>query len=88
MKKFWKKKKQVFISALFLIVLILAGLLLYILWVKPSMEGLVVLGENQGYNKGVILSVASLMQQAASCQPVPVTFGNSTIHMIAVECLQ
>ena len=38
-------------------------------------------------NEGYAYAVVSIMQQAVSCQPVPLTFGNDTIDMIAVECV-
>jgi hypothetical protein len=42
----------------------------------------------QGAQLGYIQAVGQLYQEAIKCQPVPVTFNNQTINMIAVECLQ
>lgn len=41
----------------------------------------------QGAQAGYQQAIIQLMQQAATCQQVPVTFQNQTINMIAVECL-
>jgi len=42
----------------------------------------------QGYFVGYQGAVTQLLQQAQNCRPVPVTMGNYTLNMIAVECLQ
>lgn len=41
----------------------------------------------QGIQAGYQQAIVQLIQQAATCQAVPVTFQNQTINMIAVECL-
>lgn len=41
----------------------------------------------QGVQLGYQQAIVQLIQQAATCQQVPVTFQNQTINMIAVECL-
>lgn len=38
----------------------------------------------QGYQ----IAVGQLVQQASTCQAVPVTFLNQTLNLVAVECLQ
>jgi len=43
---------------------------------------------NYGYQVGYGTAVSSLMQEAATCQAVPVTLGNQTMNLVAVECLQ
>ena len=77
-------KQKLIIGFLILIVLILGGILVYTYAAKPLISGYVVSAQNQG----VEFAVVSIMQQAASCQQVPLTFGNQTINLIAVECLQ
>lgn len=72
------------IGVLIFIVVVLAGVVVYTLGIKPVLSGYVVDAQNQG----VEFAVLSIMQQAATCQTVPLTFGNQTINMIAVECLQ
>jgi hypothetical protein len=42
----------------------------------------------QGMNQGYQLAVLQLLQQASTCQSVPVTANNVTLNLIAVECLQ
>lgn len=41
-------------------------------------------GAQYGYEQAVI----QLVEQALTCQQVPVNIGNQSINMIAVECLQ
>ena len=72
------------IGVLIFIVVVLAGIVAYTLGVKPAISGYVIDAQNQG----VEFAILSIMQQAATCQTVPLTFGNQTINMIAVECLQ
>ena len=43
----------------------------------------------QGMQAGYEQAVIQLVQQALTCQPIPITnIQNQTINMIAVECLQ
>ena len=40
------------------------------------------------FNQGTEYAVFQIAQSAATCQQVPLTVGNQTINLIAVECLQ
>lgn len=42
----------------------------------------------QGAEFGYQQAVLQLLQQASTCQEVPVTMNNVTLNLIAVECLQ
>ena len=42
----------------------------------------------QGTQDGYQYAVAQLMQQAATCNPVPLFMNNVSMNIIAVECLQ
>ena len=42
----------------------------------------------QGMQVGYEQAITQLVQQAATCQAVPINFQNQTINMVAVECLQ
>jgi hypothetical protein len=42
----------------------------------------------QGAQLGYQQAILQLMQQALTCQPVPVFANNQTLNLIAVECLQ
>jgi len=82
-------KRRTIIIILISIVLVLLLLGVYLLWIKPSLNGLVVLGMKQGYNQGYADSVVFLLQQLSTCsQPVPVTFGNYTLNVVALECVK
>jgi Tfp pilus assembly protein PilO len=47
---------------------------------------------NQGAQYGAQLAIYQIFQQAATCQQVPLFYGNSTvnqtINVVAIECLQ
>ena len=78
------KKIKLVIIILILVITVLAGLVIYLLAIRPAISGYAVRLQNQGY----AFAIASVMQQAATCQQVPLVFGNETINMIAIECLQ
>lgn len=42
----------------------------------------------QGFNDGASQAILQIMNQATTCQPVPLYAGNFTMNLIAVECLQ
>ena len=42
----------------------------------------------QGMQIGYEQAILRIIQQAVTCQRVPLTIGNQTINIIAVECLQ
>lgn len=41
-----------------------------------------------GYNDGVTDTVRQIVAQSASCNPMPVFFGNVTRNLIDISCLQ
>ena len=78
-----KGKNKTLIWILIAVIVVLAGLVLYMLVVRPAITGNVV----RLRNEGITYAVASIMQQATSCQAVPLTFGNQTMEMVWVECV-
>ncbi|VVB82274.1 Uncharacterised protein [uncultured archaeon] len=77
-------KKNFLVLALVIGIVVLLGVLAFIFLVNPALNGLVVQGQTQGYNYAIL----TIAQQVATCKPVPLTIGNQTINLIAVECLQ
>ena len=75
-------KTKVLIFGLIFVIVVLLGFVMYSFVIKPTFTGYVINAQNEG----VQFAVASIMQQAATCQPVPLTFGNQTINMIAIGC--
>ncbi len=66
-----------------IVVLLVVGLYAFV--VRPSINGFAV----SAYNGGVQDAVLTIMQQAVQCKnPVPLTLGNQTINLVAIECLQ
>lgn len=41
-----------------------------------------------GANYGYVSTIYTIMNMSLSCQPIPLYVGNTTIDMIAVDCLQ
>ncbi|MBA7689997.1 hypothetical protein ES703_98516 [subsurface metagenome] len=76
-------KTGLIMKLLLLIIVILIIVIAYAFVVRPAVIGYAVKAQNEGY----AYAFASIMQQAATCQPVPLTFGNQTMNIIAVECL-
>jgi len=66
------------------IIIVLILFIIFMFAVKPFVQNKL----NEQYNKGVSDAVVSIMYQASQCQAVPLTFGNSTLNIIAVDCLE
>lgn len=79
-----KEKRDILVMSLVIVVVLLLGFLAYLFLINPALNGLVTRGQNEGYQYAML----SLAQQAATCQQVPLTIGNQTITLFAVECLQ
>ncbi len=79
-----ENKNKMIILILILVIVLLLGVVSYTFLIKPALNGLVVLGQNQG----VQYAVLSIMQKASTCQTVPLVFGNQTMDIIDVKCLQ
>ncbi len=83
-KEFGLGQNKRIIWILISVIIALSLLLIYLLAIRPAISGYIINAQNQGYAAAVI----SIMQQAVTCQTVPLTFGNQTINLIAIECLQ
>ena len=81
-------KTRITIVILVVIILVLAGISIYTLVIRPNITGYAVDAQNQGYT----LAIAQIMQLAAQCQQIPLFSGNATnnitLNLIAIECLQ
>jgi hypothetical protein len=79
-----QRNKTVWVMGiLILLIVILVGIVSYVYVLKPVVNGYTISAQNQG----VEFAVVSIMQQASSCQQVPLTFGDQTMNIIAVGCL-
>ncbi len=78
-----KKERSRLTLILILVIVVLVGLLLYLLVIRPAITGNVVRLRNEGYT----YAIGAIMQQAAQCQPVPLTFGNQTVEVVSVDCV-
>lgn len=77
-------KRKVLITLLIAVIIVLVVIIIYAFVIRPAYSGYVI----DKQNEGIQIAIFSIMQRAATCQPVPLTFGNQTINIIAVECLQ
>lgn len=77
-------RTKTIIALLILIIVVLAGIVVYTLAIRPAVTGYTTNAQQQG----VDFAILSIMQRAALCQTVPLTSGNTTINLIAIECLQ
>ena len=71
------------------LIVLVVGSLGYIIYnsVKTNLDQKNVQYYNSGANAGYQQAVIDLVQQAVTCQLVPITFQNQTINMIAYDCL-
>ncbi len=76
-------KQSVLIKILIAIIVVLAIILLYIFLIRPGITGYTINKQNEAFG----FAIVSIMQQAATCQPVPLSFGNQTMNIIAIDCL-
>ena len=70
------------ILVLILVIVVLLGFVGYMFLLRPAITGNAIRLQNEG----VTYAVAAIMQQVATCQPVPLTFEDQTINVIAVGC--
>lgn len=80
-----ENKTRMLVLGLIVVIAILLGFVLYLFVLKPSFTGYA----TKMQNEGVTLAVATIMQGVAppQCQIIPLTFGDQTINVVAVECL-
>ena len=78
-----RERKGLLTLVLILIIVVLVGLLIWMLLVRPAITGNVV----RLRNEGVTYTVYAIMQQASQCQAVPLTLGNQTMEVVWVECV-
>ena len=72
------------VIVLAVLVVLLALAVLYAFVLSPAIQGYTV----QKQTEGIEYTVVSIMQRAAQCQTVPLTYGNTTLNLVAVECLR
>ncbi|MFA6073947.1 MAG: hypothetical protein WC758_07570 [Candidatus Woesearchaeota archaeon] len=76
-------KKKLFIGIIIGVV-VLALVLSYFFVLTPYLEK----RDVQNLNYGAFYAASVIAQKAATCEQVPLPYGNLTINIIAVECLQ
>ncbi len=72
------------VISLIVVIVVLLGFILYTFAVRPAVTGYVANEQYRGYQAAIL----SIIQEAVQCKQVPLVFGNQTINLIAVECLQ
>ena len=72
------------IGILVFIIVVLAGFLFYAFALRPAITGYSVDKLNEGY----FTAVLQIINQAETCQVVPLTLGNKTVNIVDVSCLQ
>jgi len=70
--------------AVILVLLIFIG---YIFLVRPAYTGFVTEKQLEGAQAGSDFVIAQIVQQAATCQAVPLQVGNQTMNLIWIDCL-
>ena len=78
-----KDKRDVLIWVLVLVLAALLIVLAYVFLVKPAITGMVL----DYYTAGQSDAIYSIIEYAKTCQQLPLTHGNETVNLIAVNCL-
>ncbi len=79
-----KDKRDKLILALIIVIVVFLLAFTFIFVINPAINGMVVKGQTDGYSYAIL----AIMQKAITCEQIPLTAGNQTINLIAVECLQ
>lgn len=80
-----KKNKLVVILLVSLaIVLLLVGS--YFVLIKPYLQNLQTQAASYGVNYGINYTITTIANAVATCQQVPIPYGNVLINITAVEC--
>ena len=69
------------------VILVLLLFISYIFLVRPAYTGFVTEKQVEGYQVGYQNVILQIMQQASTCQAVPLTIGNQTMNLIWIDCL-
>ncbi len=83
-----KNEKNRLVLILILVIVVLLGVISYTFLIRPALSGYTINAQNQGIQYGYQQTISAIMQQAAQCPTtgVPLTFGNVTINIVALEC--
>ena len=82
-----ENKTRMLILSLVLVIVVLLGVIIYSLIIKPTFTGYTTGLRNEGVVQGSASTIFGIMQQASQCQPVSLTFGDQTMNVIWVDCL-
>ena len=84
--------KNNYLTIILAVLLLLAvGYIVMDKWAEAKVEKeqtLLQAGFEQGFTQGYEQAVMQLIQEAVKCQPVPITYMNASLQMIAIDCLQ
>ena len=81
------KQKGIFVGILVVCLVFAVGYIVFDKYQEAQQEeqlGIFQQGAQYGYEQAIV----QLVQQAVTCQQVPISIENQTVNLIAVECLQ
>lgn len=78
------KKQKRLMTSLIVVIAVLVALVLYAFVIQPSITNYAI----EMQNEGITYAVVSIMEQASGCDVVPLTYGNTTMNLVWVDCLQ
>ena len=83
---------RILITVLILVIVVLAGVMVYAFLIKPQINGYITRQQNTGAIQGASVVLSQLISAAAQCPPggVPVPIDNNgrAVHLVALECYQ
>ena len=77
-------RTKALVVVLVLIIVVLVGVMTFTFLIKPKVTGYT----TQRQVEGAQIAVAQILSVVTQCQPFPLTVGNQTINLVALECLQ
>ena len=79
-------KKNTLVTVLVLVIIGLVLFLGYAFVVQPAITGNIIEKQQEGYEYAYVEIMQGIID--SNCQPMPLTYYNSTINIIAIDCLQ
>ncbi len=79
-----KMKKETIKTTIMIVLAIAVGLMICI----HLSQGYIGEKQTEAFNYGYELALTDVITGVSQCEPLPLTYDNQTINLIAIECLQ
>ena len=79
-----KKEELVAVILILVVTLVLVGMVIYTLSLRPTISGHLVDAQNDGYQ----YAISQIIDQVSTCQEVQLAYGDKIVNIISVDCLK